>query len=218
MNDKIRFNETVQKYMKLHHLTMKQLGEKVGRGESTVSMWIAGKSTPPMGVVQQLADLFNVTTDEMIYGYSLDYNSAEDELAYKSAHVAYIKVPLYSSLCCGDGGFVDDNILDYVAVPSANLSDSLEYFAQYAEGNSMIDAGIESGDLLVFQKTPSINSGDIGCFCIDENEATCKKLKKQGDTIILQPMNTGYDPIIIDVLNNHFAILGKLKKIIKDVQ
>ena len=68
MNDKIKFGSMVEKYMRLNGLTMKELGEKVGRGESTVSMWIANKYTPPMGIIQKLADLFGVTTDAMIYG------------------------------------------------------------------------------------------------------------------------------------------------------
>lgn len=40
----------------------------MGRGESTVSMWITNESTPPMDIVQKLANLFGVTTDVMIYG------------------------------------------------------------------------------------------------------------------------------------------------------
>lgn len=208
--------DNIKKLRKLRRMSQEELAKKTGYTDrSSIAKIESGEVDLAQSKIQLFASALGVTPNELMGNMD---NSIDDELAYKSAHVAYIKVPLYSSLCCGDGGFVDDNILDYVAVPSANLSDSLEYFAQYAEGNSMIDAGIESGDLLVFQKTPSINSGDIGCFCIDENEATCKKLKKQGDTIILQPMNTEYDPIIVDVLNNHFAILGKLKKIIKDVQ
>ena len=64
----VKFGEMVAYYMRQNNLTMKELGEKVNRGESTVSMWISKKSTPPMGVVQKLADLFGVSTDEMIYG------------------------------------------------------------------------------------------------------------------------------------------------------
>ena len=68
MPKNIQFGKMVEQYMRLNKLTMKELGEKVGRGESTVSMWISNKSTPPMGIVQKLADLFGVTTDTMIYG------------------------------------------------------------------------------------------------------------------------------------------------------
>ena len=48
MDRKIKFGEMVEYYMRLNNLTMKELGSKVGRGESTVSMWISNKSTPPM--------------------------------------------------------------------------------------------------------------------------------------------------------------------------
>ena len=43
MNREIKFASMVEKYMRMNGLTMKELGEKVGRGESTVSMWIANK-------------------------------------------------------------------------------------------------------------------------------------------------------------------------------
>lgn len=78
-NDNI-FGEMVLKYMKKNGWTMKELGEKVNRGESTVSMWISGKSTPPMGIVQKLADLFNISTDSMIYGES-EYNQFGNDQA-----------------------------------------------------------------------------------------------------------------------------------------
>lgn len=51
MPKNIQFGKMVERYMRLNKLTMKELGEKVGRGESTVSMWISNKSTPPMGIV-----------------------------------------------------------------------------------------------------------------------------------------------------------------------
>lgn len=47
MPKNIQFGKMVERYMRLNKLTMKELGEKVGRGESTVSMWISNKSTPP---------------------------------------------------------------------------------------------------------------------------------------------------------------------------
>ena len=139
-----------------------------------------------------------------------------DETMYESLEMDYIRVPLYSALCCGDGGFVDDNIIEYVPVPSKDLKPNGQYFCQYASGDSMKDAGIFDGDLLVFEKISSIDSGNIGCFCIDENEAVCKKYQEYNGNIILQPMNSNYEPIIIDPLNDNFRCIGKLKKSIKD--
>ena len=139
-----------------------------------------------------------------------------DQAMYSSAGLDYIKVPLYDNLCCGNGGFVEDNIIEFVPVPSAGLNLSKEYFCQYAQGDSMKDAGIIDHDLLVFEKTPIVNNGDIGCFCIDENMATCKKYRETGGIIALVPMNSNYDPIVIDVTNTSFKCLGKLKKSIRE--
>ena len=82
----------------------------------------------------------------------------------------------------------------------------------------MKDAGIFDGDLLVFEKTSYITSGSIGCFCVDDNVATCKKYNEKNGMIYLLPMNSNYDIIPVDPLNNNFKCLGKLKKIIKDVE
>ena len=144
------------------------------------------------------------------------YNTSNDQAMYSSAGLDYIKVPLYDNLCCGNGGFVEDNIIDYIPVPSAGLNLSKEYFCQYAQGDSMKDAGIIDHDLLVFEKTPIVNNGDIGCFCIDENVATCKKYRETGGIIALVPMNSNYDPIVIDVTSSSFRCLGKLKKSIRE--
>lgn len=52
-----------------------------------------------------------------------------------------------------------------------------EYFAQYAKGESMKDAGINDGDLLIFERTDKVDDGVIGCFCDEDNVATCKNTK-----------------------------------------
>ena len=139
-------------------------------------------------------------------------------MIYSKLNIDFIRIPLYSTLCCGDGGFNEDNIIEMVAVPSKGLNPNLEYFAQIADGESMKDAGIGDGDLLVFERVDKVDNGVIGCFCIDLNKAMCKKYKEQDGMIILMPMNNEYDPKFIDPLNSHFRCLGKLKKVIKDFE
>ena len=63
---------------------MKELGEMVGKSESSVSYWLSGKVTPRIGVIQKLADIFNITTDELIYGYK------NDSLGYYEENVEYL--------------------------------------------------------------------------------------------------------------------------------
>lgn len=124
------------------------------------------------------------------------------------------KVPLYDSISCGTGGFVDDNIVDYVSLPSNLFNPRKDYFAQYAHGDSMINANINDGDLIIFEKTSSVTNGMIGCFCVDDNIATCKRLSMTNGQIILLPENPSYNPIIANV--ETFKCIGKLAFVIND--
>lgn len=64
----IQVSNMIEKLMRKNNYTMKELAEKVGVSESAVSLWISAKTTPRMGTIQKLADVFGVTTDEMIFG------------------------------------------------------------------------------------------------------------------------------------------------------
>lgn len=138
----------------------------------------------------------------------------DDSIFEILANPNIFKVPLYDSISCGTGGFVGDNIIDYVSLPSNLFSPKKEYFAQYAHGDSMINANINDGDLVIFEKTSSVTNGMIGCFCVDDNIATCKRLSMSDGQIILLPENPSYNPIIANV--ETFKCIGKLAFVIND--
>lgn len=189
-------------------LTQTELGDMIGVQKSAVAKWEKGVVTNlKKTTISKLADIFEVKPSYFIM---------DDEKVYNDIEISYVKVPLYETLCCGNGGFVDDNIIDMIPVPSKGLSKSAKYFAQYASGESMKDAGISDGDLLIFEKVNKVDDGVIGCFCTDTNTATCKKYKELNGIIMLQPMNADFDPIVVDPLSNNIRCLGKLKKVIKD--
>ena len=145
-----------------------------------------------------------------------NYTGYEDADIYRKSGIDFFRIPLYSPICCGDGGFNEDNIIEYVPVPSKGLSSPDNYFCQKAEGESMSDAGINTGDLLVFEKVSRVDTGVIGCFCVDENKAMCKKYTVVDNVIMLMPMNSGFNPVIVDPLNACFRCIGRLRKVIKD--
>lgn len=114
MTKEIRFADMVEKYMRKNNLTMKELGEKVGKSESAVSYWISGKSLPRMGTVQQLADLFSITTDEMVYGDNSqdvkDFSTVEEAMQY------ILRMPVVSAY----GGYDLDKMSDEEIIQFAN--------------------------------------------------------------------------------------------------
>ena len=207
----MNINEMIKQRRKELGMILEDVAKVVGVNRSSIYKYENGDTEKlPTQVLVPLAKALKCSSTYLL--------GIEDELVYKGANIDSVKVPLYSSICCGDGGFNDDNILDYVSVPSQKLAPSRQYFAQYAKGDSMNGVGIDDGDLLVFELTSQIDSGQIGSFCIDENEATCKKFTIQNNLIILQPANSKYDPIIIDPTNQHFRCVGKLILSIKNFE
>lgn len=211
------FGERLNYALKLRNKKASDLSRATGLSKSLISQYLNDKFEAKNDKALVIAEYLNVSP-LWLMGLSddVDTKTPEDEIMYKEIGFDFFRLPLYAPICCGNGGFADDNIIEYVAIPSRGLSSPENYFCQIAKGDSMTDAGIDDGDLLVFEKTSRIYSGMIGCFCIDENEAMCKKYSVMNGIIILQPMNSKYEPIAVDPANECFKCVGVLRKSIKD--
>lgn len=210
------FGERLNYALKLRNKKASDLSRATGLSKSLISQYLNDKFEAKNDKALVIAEYLNVSP-LWLMGLSddVDTKTSQDEIMYKEIGFEFFRLPLYAPICCGNGGFADDNIIEYVAIPSRGLSSPENYFCQIAKGDSMTDAGIDDGDLLVFEKTSQIYSGMIGCFCIDENEAMCKKYSVMNGIIILQPMNSKYEPIAVDPTNECFKCVGVLRKSIK---
>jgi len=192
------FAENFKKLRISHHYTQEQIADKFNMTKTGISYWENGKTAPSLKMTQEIANFFNVSVSALM---------GEE----KEESITAVTIPLYSPICCGNGGFVDDNIIDYISLPSNMLNPHSDYFAQNAIGDSMTGEGIKPGDILVFEKTGHCDSGQIGCFCIDDNNAMCKKYRvTENNQIMLMPANEKYDPIIVDIESEHFRCIGVL--------
>lgn len=207
--------ETIKSLRLERHLSQEQFAKIFKVAPSAVGMWENDKRSHNEETKEAIADYFNVDMN-YLYGKTPIRNSYRDSILYNKVEIDIIRIPLYTPICCGNGGFVEDNIIEYVPVPSKGLSSAAEYFCQVADGESMKDAGINKDDLLIFEKVAKVPNGAIGCFCVDENIAMCKKYKEQNGMIVLQPMNSEYESILVDPMNKCFKCLGILRKVIKD--
>ena len=80
----------------------------------------------------------------------------------------------------------------HVAVPNGMLSSSGEHFALEVRGDSMIDAGINDGDVVVIHETAAADNGDIVVALVEGHEATLKRYVRSGRMIELQAANPAY--------------------------
>jgi repressor LexA len=79
-----------------------------------------------------------------------------------------------------------------VDVPTAMMGRG-EHFCLTVEGDSMIDAGILDGDVVVIRKSQTANNGTIVVALVDGAEATLKRIRRQGETVALEPANRAYE-------------------------
>lgn len=199
IGDKIREKRT------LLGMSQDELAEKLGyKSRSSINKIEMGINDITQSKVIEFANALNTTP-----AFLMDWENDSKQIPLRSPEPVR-EIFIYGDLSCGTGLFVEDSIVGHVTVPVAMLPNkSAEYFAQYASGDSMIDVGINDGDLLVFEKTPQIDNGQIGCFCIDDNVATCKKFSRSGGKIFLLPANDKYVPIPIEPENECFRIIGR---------
>ena len=120
-----------------------------------------------------------------------------------------VQIPLVGIVTAGQPILAVESIEDYIPVPLRNKS-SKDLFALRVKGDSMINAAILDGDIVVVEKTPVADNGEIVVALIDD-EATVKRFYKEKGHFRLQPENEKYEPIIVDEL----AVLGKVKMVIR---
>ena len=118
-----------------------------------------------------------------------------------------IQVPLIGTVTAGMPILAVESIEGYV--PFAARSDK-PLFALKVKGDSMINAGILNGDIIIAEKTPTAVNGEI-VVALLEDEATVKRFYKEADHFRLQPENDDYAPII----SNEIIILGKVISLIR---
>ena len=116
-------------------------------------------------------------------------------------------IPILGTVAAGEPILAVQDALGYIPYETA---DNEEYFALKIKGVSMVKAGILDGDMVIVHRQPSAQSGEIVIAMIDD-EATCKRLKYNGENIWLLPENDDYEPIPGD----DCVILGKVTAVIR---
>ena len=102
---------------------------------------------------------------------------------------------------------------EYISVPNYLVNNKDEHFTLEVTGDSMIDAGIYDGDIVVIRKTEVADSGDIVVALIDHNEVTLKRFRSFKNSIALEPANKNYKIRLFG--EDRVKIQGKLAGLIR---
>lgn len=118
------------------------------------------------------------------------------------------RVPVVGNVAAGSPILAEECIEDYLTFDTGGRSD--EYFALRVRGESMLNAGILPGDLVVVRRQQTANNGEIVVALI-EDEATVKRLSLRNGQIWLMPENDAYSPID----GSNAQILGKVAAVVR---
>jgi repressor LexA len=131
----------------------------------------------------------------------------------ESAAATAEKLPLVGQIAAGGPLLAEENIEDHVAVPETLRGD----FLLRVKGDSMIDAGILDGDIVVVQRAQDARNGEIVVALAGEDEsadeATVKRFFREDDRIRLQPENDALEPIYA----RHVQILGRVTGVFRQL-
>ena len=115
-------------------------------------------------------------------------------------------VPVIGKVTAGLPITAVENIEEFIPLPSSVSKSESNIFALTIEGDSMIEAGILNGDMVIVKQQNTADNGDIVVAMTEEQEATVKRFFKEKNKIRLQPENATMEPLIY----NDIAILGKV--------
>lgn len=183
-----RFSELVEN----SNYTLEQIGEYIGiKSKSTISKYLSGDiKNVKSSIIANIANLFNVSP-AWLAGLS-DEKYRETKLDMLGNPV--ITVPILGTVKAGYNYLAKENWIGTVDVDKS-LAESGDVFALKVCGDSMSPVLIED-DIVIIKKQDYFENGDIVVAIINGDEATIKKGKKSEVGILLQPLNSSYEPLI----------------------
>lgn len=204
------FSNNLNDLMNQRKENVTDVSERTGIAYSTVNDWKNGKKMARGGNLQKLADYFGVNISDLTS--SEPFNKKLNNMMPVNVT---IKIPVIGEIACGDPILADENIIEYreeveELLPSGNL------FFLHAKGDSMSPT-IPNGSFVLIREQADVENGDIAAVLVNgDTEATLKRIKKQGDIVMLIPDNNEYSPYIVNK-DNPARILGKAVKLSIDL-
>lgn len=128
------------------------------------------------------------------------------DLSDASDHARTVEVPLVGTVACGSPLLAEENIEAYIPVSTNLAKAGGKYFLLRASGDSMNQAGIDDGDLVLVRQQPTADNGQKVVALIDD-AATVKEIHRDKDVVVLKPKSANKEHKSI-ILSDNFIIQG----------
>ncbi|MFN3724300.1 MAG: transcriptional repressor LexA [Paracoccaceae bacterium] len=124
-----------------------------------------------------------------------------------------MELPVMGRIAAGVPIEAISEVSHHVAVPGSMLSGRGNHYALEVKGDSMIEAGINDGDIVVIQEQNTAENGDIVVALVDDAEATLKRFRRKGNMIALEAANPAYETRMLP--DHQVKVQGRLVGLIR---
>ena len=170
------------------NLTMKQVADKVGVSEGTISRWESGKiADMRRDKIMAYAQALNISPAIIMGWDNVDSSSTSE-----SIHAGK-RIPVLGSVAAGIPIDAIEDVLDWEDI-SEDMAKTGEFFGLRIKGDSMQPRIVE-GDVVIVRQQPDADSGDVVIVQVNGDKATCKRLAKYSSGISLISFNPAYEPM-----------------------
>ena len=186
-------------------INQRELAKFLKVAPSTISMYESGHREPNFEILEILADFFNIDMN-----YLLGKTDKTTKLIIENESNGF-KIPVLGNVAAGIPISAVEDILDYEEVP-ISWQNQGEFFALRIKGDSM-QPKIDNGDVVIVKQQSDSNSGDTVIALVNGGDATCKRLEKTDNGIMLVSTNPKYPPMFFtkeDIVTKPVVILGKV--------
>ena len=200
----MEFKDKLKKARKERGYTQDQLANGVNVSKSSISRYESGTQMPELATIKLIAKYLNISHQYLLEDeYTNEYLIQEE----------FVKIPVVGTIKAGMPILAEENIIGYEIISKGEIMSSKEYFYLKVKGDSMINARIHEGDLVLVVKQDYVdNNGDIMAVRVNGDEATLKRVFIQDKGILLQAENPKYEPLYYpkaDVASGYVGIIGK---------
>jgi len=184
------------------------LADRLNKSYNMVNSYVQNRRQPSLDDLYKIAEILGVEAKQLLV---VGIRKPKIETT-NNASAQTVKVPLLGDVACGTPIFAEENIEAFIPVSDKLIKSSYRYFILRASGDSMDDAGINDGDLVLIRQQQIAKNGDKVVALIDD-EATIKEFHNNGNMIVLKPRskNSTHQPI---VLTTDFRIQGIVETVI----
>ena len=189
-------------------ISVEELADRINKNKATIYRYEKGDiGKVPYDILEPLSEALDVSIGYLLGSEDTFENRPLPENLKPITKVN--RIPIVGSIAAGKPILAEEDIESYLILNQEYKAD----FALSIRGDSMIDVGINDGDLALIIKDRPVSNGEIYAVLVD-GEATLKKVYKNDDYLTLQPCNSKYEPIVVKEEDNPY-IVGKLSGIVR---